>query len=511
MIRSDVKKTTEISKIVKLGISSLVIRILIILDLGLLLSTASVAEDSLTYRQSLTDRHAERTVAFKAQIKALARQCRADQQLALADRVETFYPEHLNDALFFFRPSDDFLISPATPEAANFRTLRRKHGTFLVHLAREAAAAGYAGLAIPLLYEALYCDGNLAEARQILGQQQLDGRWVSMETAARMNRGELWSEEFGWLSENEIDRYKQGERLFRGKWISEEEDARRHRQIRNGWKVETDHYEVTTNLSLRAGVELAQKLEAFYTVWSQCFAGYYLSPQSLEKRFLQTNDEPVTRKKFNVYYFRNRAEYDLALARIQPGISGKTLGVYLEKIKTAYFFAPAADNEEEKNLSQITIWHEATHQLFAERVATRKVSGLKNNFWIVEGIACFMETLHQEEQGWKLGGPMAGRLAAARIRLERDHFYIPFTEMVTFGARAMLSNPQYRTLYTQAAGQAAFLMTARHGKFRPTAIEYLRLIYRGRAKIGTLASLTGSPLKALDQDYREFLFQAATE
>ena len=106
---------------------------------------------------------------------------------------------------------------------------------------------------------------------------------------------------------------------------------------------------------------------------------------------------------------------------------------------------------------------------------------------------------------------MAGRLPAARIRLERDHFYIPFTEMVTFGARAMLSNPQYRTLYTQAAGQAAFLMTARHGKFRPTAIEYLRLIYRGRAKIGTLASLTGSPLKALDQDYREFLFQAATE
>ena len=163
---------------------------------------------------------------FKAQIKALARQCRADQQLALADRVETFYPEHLNDALFFFRPSDDFLISPATPEAANFRTLRRKHGTFLVHLAREAAAAGYAGLAIPLLYEALYCDGNLAKARQILGQQQRDGRWVSMETAARMNRGELWSEEFGWLSENELDRYKQGERLFRGKWISEEEDAR---------------------------------------------------------------------------------------------------------------------------------------------------------------------------------------------------------------------------------------------------------------------------------------------
>ena len=510
MIFSNVEKLTQLFKITATRIPSLVVRVLIILDLGLLLSTACAAEDSLTHRQSLTDRHAEQTAVFKEQIEALARQCRADQQLALASRIETFYPEPLSDALFFFRPSDDSLISPATPEAETFRTLRREHGTFLVRLAQEAAAAGHAGLAIPLLYEALYCDGDLAKARQIVGQKKIADRWVSLETAARVNRGELWSQEFGWLSEHALDRYKNGERLYRGKWISEEEDARRHRQMRNGWKVETDHYEVTTNLSLQAGVKLAQKLEAFYTVWSQLFAGYYFSPRSLEKRFLQTNDQAVNRKKYKVHYFRNRAEYDLALARIQPGISGKTLGVYIEKIKTAYFFAPAEDNEEEESLSQITIWHEATHQLFAERIATRKVSGLKNNFWIVEGIACFMETLQQEEQGWRLGGPMAGRLAAARIRLERDHFYIPFTEMVTLGAKAMLNNPQYRTLYTQAAGQAAFLMTARHGKFRPRAIEYLRRIYRGQAKLGTLASLTGVPLIALDQDYREFLLQPAT-
>ena len=180
-------------------------------------------------------------------------------------------------------------------------------------------------------------------------------------------------------------------------------------------------------------------------------------------------------------------------------------------MKTAYFFAPTGDNHEEKDLSQITIWHEATHQLFAERIPTRKVSGLKNNFWIVEGIACFMETLHQEEQGWRLGGLMAGRLPAARIRLERDHFYIPFAEVVTYGASAMLSNPQYRTLYTQAAGQAAFLMTAQDGRFRPAAIDYIGTIYRGRGKLDTLSSLIGKPLIALDQDYRHFLFKVPAE
>ena len=64
-------------------------------------------------------------------------------------------------------------------------------------------------------------------------------------------------------------------------------------------------------------------------------------------------------RKHKVNYFRNRDEYDHALSRIQPGIAGKTLGVYLEKLKTAYFFAPATESEEEKELSQITIWHEA--------------------------------------------------------------------------------------------------------------------------------------------------------
>ena len=107
-------------------------------------------------------------------------------------------------------------------------------------------------------------------------------------------------------------------------------------------------------------------------------------------------------------------EYDHALARVQPGIAGKTLGVYLEKMKTAYFFAPTEDNQEEKELSQITIWHEATHQLFAERIPTRKVSGLKNNFWIVEGIACFMETLQKEEAGLEARGH-CWRVACQRL------------------------------------------------------------------------------------------------
>ena len=485
---------------------------LAILSAYLLCSVAAMAGEAPTLlRTSETDRYQQATDAFRKQTTALAQQCRREDQDALAQRIERFLPKKTSDSLFFFQPSDDYRTQPQSRAEETFRKLRREHGQVLMQLARDSAKTGKVGSAMALLYEALYCDGDLEEGREILGQKKISGRWISSEAAHRLEDGQKWSERFGWLPEKHLDRYQHGERFFRGKWISALEDSRQHKDLRNGWKIETDHYQITTNLGLEAGVELAQKLEAFYTVWSQMFAAYYLSGESVAENFKKTMLAEKETRKHKVNYFRNRDEYDQALARIQPGIAGKTLGVYLEKIKTAYFFAPATESEEENELSQITIWHEAAHQLFAERIPTRKVSGLKNNFWFVEGIACFMETLQKEKQGWRLGGTLAGRLPTARIRLQRDHFYIPFTDVVTYGANAMLRNPQYRTLYTQAAGQAAFLMTAQDGKFRPAAIDYLRTIYRGRGKLDTLSLVTGKSLTALDQDYRLFLLKPSEQ
>ena len=158
-----------------------------------------------------------------------------------------------------------------------------------MQIVHDAARAGEVGRAIALLYEALYCDGDLAEGREILGQKKISGRWVSSEAADRLMRGQKWSERFGWLPANHLNRYQQGERFFRGKWISALEDSHQHKELRNGWKIETDHYQVTTNLGLEAGVELAQKLEAFYSVWSQLFAGYYLSGESVGENFKKIN------------------------------------------------------------------------------------------------------------------------------------------------------------------------------------------------------------------------------
>ena len=66
-----------------------------------------------------------------------------------------------------------------------------------------------------------------------------------------------------------------------------------------------------------------------------------------------------------------------------------------------------------------------------------------------------------------------------------------------------------RTLYSQFAGQAAFLMHADGGRYRDAVSRYLQAIYRGGAKPETLARATGSDYGDLDVGYREFLRGAA--
>ena len=47
------------------------------------------------------------------------------------------------------------------------------------------------------------------------------------------------------------------------------------------------------------------------------------------------------------------------------------------------------------------------------------------NFWIVEGIACYMELYRSENGQSVVGDPKHVRIEAARHRCLVDHFYVP--------------------------------------------------------------------------------------
>jgi hypothetical protein len=196
-------------------------------------------------------------------------------------------------------------------------------------------------------------------------------------------------------------------------------------------------------------------------------------------------------------YYNTRDEYNTALRSAQPNI-GITLGIYFDTRRRAYFFAGEDQHEG-------TLYHEAAHQLFQE---TRKVKGhvgQEANFWIVEGIAAYLESLTEHDGYFTVGGLEAGRVPAARQRLLADDFYIPFAALTQMGTHDVQRDPNIGKLYSQAAGQATFLMHYDEGRFREALVRYLVAIYSGKDKPDTLARLTGVGFEALDRHYREFL------
>ena len=198
-----------------------------------------------------------------------------------------------------------------------------------------------------------------------------------------------------------------------------------------------------------------------------------------------------------VVYYRNRDEYVAALEKQEPDI-GISTGFYLAEKKTAYFF-----DDRSKDNSNLN--HEATHQLFSELGRSVRDVGREANFWIVEGIACYMESL-VEENGWhRLGGEDAVRLRDAEHRFVVDEFYVPLAELTTYGMERLKRDPKIAMLYSESSGLTYFLVNYEGGRYRAPLVAYLAAIYRGRDRPGTLAELCGTSDDELDREYRQFI------
>jgi hypothetical protein len=312
----------------------------------------------------------------------------------------------------------------------------------------------------------------------------------------------IWHPKFGWIAAEDAPQYDAGQRKIGKRWITAEDDAKRHATIDDGWRVRTDHFQVTTNHSREAAAELASRLEGIYQAWLQLCGAYLIEPAELEKRFAGKESSSYRGKPFQVVYYRTRDEYNDALIRQQAQIA-KTLGIYFDNTRTLHFFAG-------EDQSPGTITHEAVHQFFQESTkSARNVGGLANA-WILEGIACYFESLTPVQlaealQAFSVGTPDKGRLAAAYKNAIQDGFYIPLEELTRLGTSDLQRRSDIAKLYSQSAGLATFFMHYRDGLYRPALMEYLRLVYAGQDKPTTLEEVTGVSFGELDAQYHEFL------
>jgi hypothetical protein len=365
--------------------------------------------------------------------------------------------------------------------------------------ARRAIRRKRASLAFDLVLAALRENPDHEAIRRIFGYQAYRGQWCTAYEVRRLRNKQVWHEQFGWLPSAHVRRYEAGQRMFNGRWISAEQDAALHRDINRGWDIETEHYTVRTNHSIEAGVELGRQLERLYRVWKQLFAPFYLSQSEVTALLAGGARRPARRApRHHVVYFRNRDDYVRYFKPQVPEIE-MSVGVYLDGTRRAYFYH---GDDDQRNL-----FHEATHQLFHESRPVAPGVGRQQNFWIIEGIALYMEALREEDGYHVLGGFDDVRMSDARYRLLEDDFYVPLAQFTRLSMDDVKRHERIATLYSQAAGLAHFLIHYDHGRYRDALAAYLSAVYSARDNPDTLAQLTGTSYAELDRQYRQFMEQ----
>lgn len=389
----------------------------------------------------------------------------------------------------------------------------------LLKQATEAAGRGESSRALSLATDALLADPDNAIALRVLGYQRRAGGWVTAFQAKQLDRGFLWSPRFGWVREADLPRYQQGDRRVGRRWVSVAEDAQQHASIDQGWQVRTDHFLVTTNHSLEIGAALAAELERLFQVWRQLFAGCYLGDAEVEDRFIGERTARAQRRPFHVVFHKTRDQYVAALRHKQPRI-GETLGIYFDDLREAHFYAAAQPGQAQAPTSiqsvldtpqRATLYHEAAHQLFQESLRAEREVGRDHGFWLVEGVACYFESLEPtEEPGcYSIGAADAGRLPAARRRLLVDGYYVPLAELASLGKLDLQRREDLPQLYSQMAGLATFLIQGQRGDLLPPLVGHLKALYAGRARQNDLFQRTGLAPDELDRAYREYLKELA--
>jgi hypothetical protein len=355
--------------------------------------------------------------------------------------------------------------------------------------------------AIRLLFLALRDDPGHERARAAAGWVRRGDEWVTPEAARHLDRGEAFDSGFGWMPATRLARYRAGERYEAGRWIAAAEDDAKPRDVKHGREYHGDHWEIVTTASLEKAGEVAGQLEQTRTVWRQVFGAFAWEPAELERR-LAGRVRPVARTPHAAILCVDRAQYVTELEPLEPRI-GMTEGIYWMPTKTVWFHLAAGDGPD-----PVTIRHEAAHQLFSEvrldldRV--RHLAGERHGFWAIEAAGCYMESVQAAPYGWTVGGRDAGRVPAARERLDAG-FFVPLEELCSLGRGDFQAHDQLADVYAQIAGLADFFMNGEGAAYRESFVEYLVRVYSGTADTDTLARLCRRSYADLDDAYRRHL------
>lgn len=272
------------------------------------------------------------------------------------------------------------------------------------------------------------------------------------------------------------------------------------------WLVTSPHFEIETNVARGDEArQIAERLEQLHMVWRQVFFDYWYTDAAGSFNFESPRmPVPHASARHRVVVFRDRQEYVVRLTALRVSGAGISKGFYADEQKQSFFYAG-------DETAYGTWYHETTHQLFQETGAAVGKVAEEGDVWLVEGAAMYMESLQERDGVVTVGGFDARRLQYARQRRLVDKFHKPLAELTRMGRAELAADEDIGQLYSEACGLTHFLMDYEQGKYRAATIGLLKEIYAGRARPGSLAALTGTPLEELDAQYEAFLIDVDDE
>lgn len=240
--------------------------------------------------------------------------------------------------------------------------------------------------------------------------------------------------------------------------------------------AETPHFRIFSAASRRETTALAADLERFFEVWSQIFRRQWIDDDSLCRAIAKQQPVAPSARHIQIALFADRETYLRVLAPGQPATNQSTGFYSPENQLTLLFAGEDADAE--------TRYHEVTHQLLQEACGDVVTApGIERGFWLVEGIACYMESVRFFDSFASVGGWEAERMQFARARWLRQS-PPDLAELAAAGRDEVQQRDDLGAWYSAATAYTHLMMDS--PTLRPRLLRYLQSIYRGRPDDNTL-------------------------
>ncbi|MGQ0635539.1 MAG: hypothetical protein ACT4QC_13065 [Planctomycetaceae bacterium] len=462
--------------------------------------------DVSQFRKQLTDRRAR----YAAALEKLAGECDSQGLDIAAEEIRRLaVPADGAELRLTPLPRE---VQPAIPQSlpteerrwrTQLRTERQEYAKDLYTISRYALNSGHVGFAYDVLRETALNDPEHVAARRILGYVRNGDEWISAFESRMLKDKKAWHDQFGWVPKEHVERYERGERYVKNRWMSAAKEAELRREFANAWEIRTEHYLVKTNHSQEKGVELARKLEDFHGLFFQLMAGFFNTPDQVQQLFAGHNARPQIGRPNVVHFYRSQEEYTAVVREQTNQPVQMTRGMYFPRSGIAYFyFDHDADDDS-------TLYHEGTHQLLSGSRPQIGEIGVRSNFWIIEGIACYMESFRRDGRKFSVGDPAHDRLQAARAHFINEGYYVPLREFTRMGMTAFQGDRQIRKNYSQGAALTHFFMHYSDGRYREALIDHISQVYSPNKLVReapeSLEALTEVEAEELDRQYAEYI------